>query len=217
MKEIPGPGEASGSPSIPLTPNLDQAAASRLAAASAATKARAATFDSGPVGEALRKAGNSADYRAPDSSLPGKFFAASPGGAERVGAFRAAAPTIDPLHDAAAESLRREAMAPDGTIDPKKFAAWQAKHQDALRALRNPPAWAASTGVGAGDSARRGARGIVPINANGHYRCRRNFLAERCSRTSVIGDLGPRIRSGRLRRSARLRALRWLRWRAGMR
>src|SRR5271156_839229 len=49
--------------------NLDAAAAARLKAASAATKARVSTFDSGPVGAALRKAGNSTDYKMADSSV----------------------------------------------------------------------------------------------------------------------------------------------------
>jgi hypothetical protein len=92
--------------------NLDAAAATRLQAASAATKARAATFDSGPVGAALRKAGNSTDYKTSDSSVPGQFWKAGPNGAENVQAFREAAgasgpPNMNPLHDAAAESLQR--------------------------------------------------------------------------------------------------------------
>ncbi len=63
----------------------------RLQAASAATKARASTFDTGPVGDELRKGPNSTDYRAPESSLPRKFFAPGPSGAECVEAFREAA------------------------------------------------------------------------------------------------------------------------------
>ena len=40
------------------------------------------------------------------------------------------------LHDAAAQSLNREAVR-DGVLDPAKYQAWAAKHQDALRALPN--------------------------------------------------------------------------------
>ena len=147
--------------------NLDAAAAARLQAASAATKARVSTFDTGPVGDALRKGPNSTDYRAPDSSLPGKFFAPGPGGAERVEAFREAAgasgpPNMNPLHDAAAESLRNEAMK-DGMIDPGKFAAWQKRYANALRELppdlraRFASAASASDAVADATEARKGA------------------------------------------------------------
>lgn len=39
------------------------------------------------------------------------------------------------LGDYAADSLRKSAARPDGTIDPKKFEAWQKAHSGALRAL----------------------------------------------------------------------------------
>lgn len=39
------------------------------------------------------------------------------------------------LSDYAADSLRKSAARPDGTIDPKKFEAWQNSHSGALRAL----------------------------------------------------------------------------------
>ena len=147
--------------------NLDAAAAARLQAASAATKARVLTFDSGPVGAALRKAGNSTDYKMTDSSVPGQFWKAGPNGAENVQAYREAAgasgpPNMNPLHDAAAESLRNEAMK-DGMIDPGKFAAWQKKYANALREL--PPdlrakfsnAASASDAVADAAEARKGA------------------------------------------------------------
>ena len=60
--------------------NLDAAAAARLNAASAATKARVSIFDTGPVGAALRKAGNSTDYS--DGGLVGSG-AVLEGGTER--------------------------------------------------------------------------------------------------------------------------------------
>ena len=147
--------------------NLDAAAAARMQAASAATKARVSTFDSGPVGAALRKAGNSTDYKMADSSVPGQFWKAGPNGAENVQAYREAAgasgpPNMNPLHDAAAESLRNEAMK-DGMIDPGKFAAWQKRYANALREL--PPdlrakfsnAASASDAVADAAEARKGA------------------------------------------------------------
>jgi hypothetical protein len=39
------------------------------------------------------------------------------------------------LGDYAADSLRKSAARPDGTLDPKKFEAWQNSHSGALRAL----------------------------------------------------------------------------------
>jgi hypothetical protein len=120
-----------------LVANLDEAAASRLRAASAATKTRAATFDAGPVGQVLRKVGNASDYRLTNAAVPGKLWEAGPKGAETVGAYAGAAgPSgMSPIHDAAAESLRREAMTPEGIIDPGKFTRWQSRYQDALRAM----------------------------------------------------------------------------------
>jgi hypothetical protein len=147
--------------------NLDAVAAARLQAASAATKARVSTFDTGPVGDALRKAGNSTDYKMADSSVPGQFWKAGPNGAENVQAYREAAgasgpPNMNPLHDAAAESLRNEAMK-DGMIDPGKFATWQKRYANALREL--PPdlnakfsnAASASDAVADAAEARKGA------------------------------------------------------------
>jgi hypothetical protein len=82
-----------------------------------------------------------------------------------VQAYRAAAGTtnMNPLHDAAAESLRRDAMTPEGIIDPGKFATWQKKYSNALREL--PPdlrakfanAASASDAVAEAAEARKGA------------------------------------------------------------
>jgi hypothetical protein len=138
-----------------------------MQAASAATKARVSTFDTGPVGAVLRKAGNSTDYKMAESSVPGQFWKAGPNGAENVQAYREAAeasgpPNMNPLHDAAAESLRNEAMK-DGMIDPGKFATWQKRYANALREL--PPdlrarfsnAASASDAVADAAEARKGA------------------------------------------------------------
>ena len=69
--------------------NLDAAAAARMQTASAATKARVSTFDSGPVGAALRKAGNSTDYKM--AELAGSWPILEAGterGGERAGVSR---------------------------------------------------------------------------------------------------------------------------------
>ena len=134
-----GPGIPSGNQGIP--PDIwDEAAAERLRAASAATKARAQTFDQGPVGDVLRKGQTASDYRLPESAVPGRMFVSGPRGYQTGQAYQAAAGSgaMDPLLDTAAESLRREAMTSEGVIDPARFANWQTKYSDALRSL--PPA-----------------------------------------------------------------------------
>ena len=115
--------------------NFDEGAAQRLRAASAATRARAQTFDQGPVGDLLRQRSGSADYRLPDSAVPGKLWAPGARGAETVQAYGAAAGSKAAIEEAAAESLRREAMTPEGIIDAGKFANWKKRYADAIRAL----------------------------------------------------------------------------------
>lgn len=151
---VPGVGRAEGSsgigsrvsagdqglPGQPLVPNLDEAAAERLRAASAATRERKATFNQGPVGETLRTNGMAGDFRSLDSSVPSKFFRAGAEGAERANLYRnavgdAAQANAD-LAQAAAASLRQSrAFRPDGTLDPVRFAAWQQAHRPALDAV----------------------------------------------------------------------------------
>ncbi len=117
-----------------LQANMDEGAAQRLRAASAATKERAQTFDQGPVGDVLRQRSGSADYRLPDSAVPAKVWVSGPRGAEAVQSYGKAAGSKAAIQEAAAESLRREAMT-DGIIDPGKFANWQKRYADAIRAL----------------------------------------------------------------------------------
>ena len=130
--------------------NMDEGAAQRLRAASAATRARAQTFDQGPVGDVLRKRGGAEDYRLPDSAVPGKVWVPGPRGAQTVQAYGKAAGSRSTIQDAAAESLRREAMV-DGIIDPAKFAAWKKRYADAIRAL---PADVQATFENAGAASR---------------------------------------------------------------
>ena len=110
-----------------LQANMDERAAQRLRAASAATKDRAQTFDQGPVGDVLRQRSGSADYRLPDSAVPGRIWVPGARGAETVQSYGRAAGSKAAIEEAAAESLRREAMTPEGIIDPGKFASWKKK------------------------------------------------------------------------------------------
>jgi hypothetical protein len=142
LQRDPNTGQMLPAPPLPPATNVDQATAARLAAASAATKARAQAFGQGPVGNALATQGGAGNFRSANSSVPNAFFKSGPGGAEAVESFRNAAamsgpPNMNPMLDAASESLRREAMDENGVLDPKAFATWKQNHQDALRAL--PP------------------------------------------------------------------------------
>lgn len=155
--EVPGagrPGDAPGGPGLPGQPvatPIDEAAAERLRAASAATRERKGTFNQGPVGETLKTTGMAGDYRSLDSAVPSKFFRAGAEGAERANLYRQAvgdtARADADLAQAAASSLRQSrVIRPDGTVDPARFAAWQQQHAPALNAvpgLRNQFATAA--------------------------------------------------------------------------
>ena len=141
-RPIGGPGDQ-GLPGN--APTFDAAAASRLAAATAATKERAGTFGNGPVGQVLRQAGQANVFRVADAGVPAKFFHGGPSGFQDAQSFldanRPSASFTGPnrgvtiLTDAAAQSLRRAAMNEDGILDPRKVMLWQNKYQDALRAL----------------------------------------------------------------------------------
>jgi hypothetical protein len=121
----------------PTVTSSDPEAGARLAEARAATTARKGTFEEGPVGQVLAK--GPGGYQMPASQVPGTIFKPGPTGYETAKAYADAAGAghLDPLVDTAVESLRREAMTADGTIDPQRFASWQARYSDALRAL--PP------------------------------------------------------------------------------
>jgi hypothetical protein len=129
----PAPESAALRPALQV--NLDEGTAQRLRAASAAMRERAQTFDQGPVGDVLRQRSGSADYRLPDSAVPGKIWVPGPRGAETVQSYGRAAGSKAAIEEAAAESLRREAMTPEGIIDPGKFASWKKRYADAIRAL----------------------------------------------------------------------------------
>jgi hypothetical protein len=128
-----------GGPQIAGPPTVtasDPAAASRLAAARAQHGYIKGTFDEGPVGQILAK-GPGGAYDTPASQVPGTIFKSGPTGYETAKAYADAAGAghLNPLVDTAVESLRNEAMTADGTIDPQKFASWQARYANALRAL----------------------------------------------------------------------------------
>lgn len=132
-----GPRGASGASPIPSR-SLTQEDADKLTAATQATKDRAQTYGTGPIKQVLAKAGMQDVYRLPEARVPEKFFHAGPTSASDIQTLRqtigdgAALPI---LQDYAAGSLRKAAERPDGTLDPRKVAAWQNRYGNALRAL----------------------------------------------------------------------------------
>ena len=118
-----------------LTPNWDQAAAERYAAARAATVDRAATYKNAPgVGEALRSGPTSGSFTMPDHAVPAAILTPGPSGAARVQAYLAAGGSSDALHTAAAFALRRDAVR-DGAVDPAALQRFQGRYGSALSAL----------------------------------------------------------------------------------
>ncbi|MFG1211035.1 hypothetical protein V5F72_01275 [Xanthobacter flavus] len=118
-----------------LQPNFDEAAADRLKVASEATKQRAQTFDQGPVGEVMRGA-TSDNYTLPAGVVPGRFFRPGPRGFEAMQDLKSAYPgAMNQIRAYAISTLRRDAMLPDGTLDPAKVQRWRQVHADTLRAI----------------------------------------------------------------------------------
>lgn len=122
-----------------LKPTVDDETRLRLEAATDATKIRAYTYNKGPVGNVLRRAGAADLFQMKDGNVASQFFHPGATGYEDMQAlFRAAPPDAIPVIERyAATTLRRAAMKPDGTLDLAKFQAWRKAYADALRAL--PP------------------------------------------------------------------------------
>lgn len=140
--EVPQGGQprnAADNQTLSGTPTFDEAASSRLASATEATKARARTFGLQPVSGVTAKNGAADLFKLPDGSVPGKFFHSGPAGAEHVNAAIKAGgqDAIPILEDYAAADLKKAAGNPDGTIDPAKFNRWKTANASALSAL--PP------------------------------------------------------------------------------
>lgn len=168
--DVPGGGQSVDAPSgagvqgqgaVPQVtqPNIDTGTLDQLNAASAASKAQHATFDAKPVASVLKTTGQRGNFAVPDSAVPQQVWTGRPGELEAVqAAVKAGGPAAETvIADHAAADLRATATNPDGSINPVKFAAWQAKHAGGLKAL--PPeiqarfADAASAGQAVGDAA----------------------------------------------------------------
>lgn len=117
---------------------FDLEAYDRLRQASAATQARAQTYDTGPVGDVLARSGSQGPFNAPAAVVPERFFRRGAMGAEGMRALQQAAntpETMATIRDYAVSNLRRFAEKPDGTLDPAKVTVWRKSHADALRAM----------------------------------------------------------------------------------
>lgn len=128
-----------GAPARPSAPTakVTQEDIDAINAAKRGHAVYAQTFKEGPVGEALKSAGQQGRYRVLDSQVGGKFFRPGPAGHEGMQAYMGAVGS-DPaavavMRDHIVSSMKREALTPEGTIDPQKFANWRKKYQDALR------------------------------------------------------------------------------------
>lgn len=118
-------------------PNFDEAAAARLAAAKSAHAEYARTYRQGPVAPTL-KGPFQGNYTMPASAVPARAFVKGDRGYQTVKSFLAASKN-DPdvlaaLQDHALNPLR-DSLNPDGTVNPKKFAAWRSDYADSLRAM----------------------------------------------------------------------------------
>lgn len=129
-------GNQSLSGSAPLTANFDQAAQDRYAAARAATAVRKSGFEDAPGIKTILQSGPTAGtFRVPDAMVPAAVIRTGPAGADHVRVYLAKGGSPEALTDAAAFSLRRDAMRPDGTLDPAKAASWADKRSSFLAAL----------------------------------------------------------------------------------
>lgn len=115
-----------------------EVAAERLAAASAATRQRATTFNAPPIKEILRREGLEGAYKMQEGAVVGRIVSPGPTGYDNATAFiRAVNPqeALPVLRDAAVASMRRASVDRDGVIDPKKLERWRASHEGTLRAI----------------------------------------------------------------------------------
>lgn len=120
-----------------LTPNFDEAALGRLRTANEATRQRAETYKAAPVGQLLRRSGQSGPFNVPNAVVPERIFTPGAKGFDSVQAYRRAAGDDEAfavLQDYAASQLRRLAEV-DGVLDPRRMEGWRRRHADALRAF----------------------------------------------------------------------------------
>lgn len=118
-------------------PFLDEAAAGRLKAATAATAERKQVYGAKPVSQILQRPGNTQPYTMPSAGVTSSIWKAGNAGADTVrSALKASgnsAEAVDSVRNMAAQSLRDKAE--NGIITPKALDAWKKAHGPALQAL----------------------------------------------------------------------------------
>lgn len=139
-----GEGNASGRPSGGTSegpgtqgPFLDEEAAGRLKAATAATAERKQTFGAKPVSQILQRPGSTQPFTMPSASVTSSIWKAGNAGGDSVRstlkAANKSADAVSAVQNMAAQSLRDKAA--DGVITPKILDAWKKQHTSALTAL----------------------------------------------------------------------------------
>ena len=124
-----------------LTPNLTEEAVAGLKEAKAVNTDYMETFREGPVGEALKPDKGAGSYKLGfDAQVGPKFFRAGDTGFEAAQAFLRAAGkderAVSTMNDYIVSKAFEGSRDPKtGLVDPKKFASWKAKHENALRAF----------------------------------------------------------------------------------
>jgi hypothetical protein len=116
--------------------NVGNLAAQRVREASAATAQRAQTFR--PLRDVTRREGAAGPYRMGESQVAGRIIQPGAKGYDSVSSYLRAVGNergLPDVQDAIAASMRREAIGPDGLVNPKKLESWLKRHQDALRAI----------------------------------------------------------------------------------
>lgn len=126
-----------------LSPNFGPDDAAAYRAARNATAERKQTFDRGAPGQVLQQGGynarGEAGYAMPVEQVAGKFFNAGKSSSTDMAEFLRAAEgrpaAVEALREYAVADLRRAAVDEAGRVDPKRWAAWVAKHDAPLRSF----------------------------------------------------------------------------------
>lgn len=113
---------------------IDDTAAGRFKAATAATRNIKDTFGAKPVKGIMRRPGPTYPYEMSPENVSAQIFKAGPEGAANIQNVMKAGATKDAIEAAAVLSAKRSASK-EGAFDPAKFAAWRAKHTDALKQI----------------------------------------------------------------------------------
>jgi hypothetical protein len=125
-----------GVPAGPQQAAMSADAAERLAAATAATKERAATFKVEPIQGVIRP-GQGGELRATPSTVPGKIIPTGPKGYDTVNAYLRATGGrgLQDVSEALVADMRAYATDVNGNLDPGRVMSWARGKQHALRAV----------------------------------------------------------------------------------